>query len=163
MPALLPPDGGNPGFQPAEDAQGFCRYPDVLHRYAGHHRLRSVGYRPRQAGADLCTGHGRRGCTGAQPVPERHPHAGGGAVRSAAGRGHPAGRHRPPLRYAGGRHRSGRQGQGHRHPDGLRRKLRRSSPQARLHPGLRSDRPESPRRKGVPHPAQPRLFTAQRL
>ena len=35
----------------------------------------------------------------------------------------PAGRHRPPLRYAGGRHWSGRQGQGHRHSDGLRRKL----------------------------------------
>ena len=52
----------------------------------------------------FCAGHGRRGCTGAQPVPKRHPHAGGGAVRSAAGRGHPAGRHRPPLRYAGGRH-----------------------------------------------------------
>ena len=72
---------------------------------------------------DFCAGHGRRGCTGAQPVPKRHPHAGGGAVRSAAGRGHPAGRHRPPLRYAGGRHWSGRQGQGHRHSDGLRRKL----------------------------------------
>lgn len=54
--------------------------------------------------------------TRAQPVPERHPHAGCGAVRPAAGRGHPAGRHRPPLRYAGRRDWSGRQGQGHRHP-----------------------------------------------
>ena len=35
-----------------------------------------------------------------------------------------------------GDHWSGWQGQGHRHPDGLRRKLRRSSPQARFYPGL---------------------------
>ena len=39
-------------------------------------------------------------------------------------RGHPAGRHRPPLRYAGRRDRSGRKGQGHRHPDGLRHPVR---------------------------------------
>ncbi len=38
--------------------------------------------------------------------------------------GHPAGCHRPPLRYAGRRDRSGRQGQGHRHPDGLRHPVR---------------------------------------
>ncbi len=41
-----------------------------------------------------------------------------------AGRGHPAGCHRPSLRYAGRCDRSGRQGQGHRHPDGLRHPVR---------------------------------------
>ena len=34
---------------------------------------------------------------GAQPVPERHPHAGRGPLWSAAGRRYPAGRHGPPV------------------------------------------------------------------
>ena len=37
------------------------------------------------------------GCTGAQPVPERHPHAGCGPLWSAAGRRYPAGCHGPPV------------------------------------------------------------------
>ena len=50
-----------------------------------------------QARADLCRGDGRRRCTGAQPVPERHPHAGRGPLWSAAGRRSPAGCHGPSV------------------------------------------------------------------
>ena len=46
------------------------------------------------------------------------------ALFGCCGRGHPAGCHRPSLRYAGRCDRSGRQGQGHRHPDGLRHPVR---------------------------------------
>ena len=56
--ALLPPGRGSAGLQPAENAACLRGQSDVLHRYAGHHRLWPVGYRPGQTGADLCPGHG---------------------------------------------------------------------------------------------------------
>ena len=37
------------------------------------------------------------GAEDAQPVPERHPHAGRGPLWFAAGRRYPAGRHGPPV------------------------------------------------------------------
>ena len=41
--------------------------------------------------------------------------------------GHPAGRHRPPLRHPGRGHRHRRRGQGLRHPGRVRREIRRGA------------------------------------
>ena len=68
----------------------------------------------------------------------------------------------PALRHPGGCDRHRRQGQGDRHPDRLRHPLRGGALGADLFPTTRPLRRRLPG-QGLPYPAQPGLYAAQRV